>query len=108
MKKETGIAIAIGVVMVALVLIVAGLFWPSAPDQPVAPDSVAVEIDGLKENEVTADLPGRAVPDSYPDEDDGSHDVTRIVIIDPDGEEITDLLSEKVIINDEVVDQENK
>lgn len=103
MRKET--VIAGGVVAVALLLIMAGLFWPSTPDQIVDSEPLAVEIDGLQKEKDAVELPGRAVPDSYPDDDDGSNDVTRIVIIDPDGEEITDLLSEKVIINDEVVDQ---
>ena len=103
MKKETGIAV--GVVVVALVFILAGLFWPSGSDQVVDPEPVAVDIEGLKEIEDTVDLPGRAVPDSYPEEENGRREVTRIVIVDPDGEEIKDLLSEKVIINDEVVDQ---
>ena len=106
MRKET--VIAIGIVAVALVLILAGLFWPSATTEtPVVSEPVSVEIDGHKMTD-TAELPGRPVPDSYPDGDDGNRDVTRIVIVDPDGEEITDLLSEKVIINDEVVDQAAK
>ncbi len=106
MRKET--VIAVGVVVVALVLIMVGLLWPSAPEEVLEPEPVAVEIDGFKKEFDTVELPGRAVPDSYPDEDDGSRDVTRILIIDPNGEEITDLLSEKVIINDEVVDQVSK
>ena len=106
MKKETGIAVS--VVAVALVLILAGLFWPSAPNESVDTEPMAVEIDGLKKNEDTVELAGRAVPDSYPDDDNDRREVTRIVIVDPDGEEIKDLLSEKVIINDKVVDQANK
>ena len=106
MRKETGITI--GIVAVALVLILAGLFWPSTPDAPAVTGSVSVEVDGHKKDEDTAELPGREVPESYPNEDDGSRDVTRIVIVDPDGEEITDLLSEKIIIDDKVVDQTAK
>lgn len=106
MRKETGIAI--GVVAVALVLILAGLFWPSAPDAPVVTESTPVEINEYEKDDDAVELPGRAVPDRYPDEENGSHDVTRIVVVDPDGEEITDLLSEKVIVDDKVVDQEGK
>lgn len=106
MKKETGIAI--GVVAVVLVLILVGLFWQSTRDIPTVTESVPVEIDDHKKGEDVVELPGRAVPESYPNEDDEGHDVTRIVIVDPDGEEITDLLSEKVIIDDKVVDQSAK
>ena len=102
MRKET--VITVGVVVVALLLIMLGLFWPSTPERVVESEPVAVEIDRIRTDENAVELPGRAVPESYPDEDDGSRDVTRIVIVDPNGEEITDLLSEKVIINDEVVD----
>lgn len=103
MRKET--VIAGGVVAVALLLITVGVFWPSTSDRIVEHEPATVEIDGYALDKDTAELPGRAVPDHYSNDDDGSRDVTRIVIVDPDGEEITDLLSEKVIINDEVVDQ---
>ena len=92
----------------ALILILVGLFWPSIPDAPAVTGFAPVEIGDDKQDKDAVELPGQPVPGSYLKEDDESHDVTRIIVVDPDGEEITGLLSEKVIIDDEVVDQSAK
>ncbi|WP_257280455.1 hypothetical protein [Endozoicomonas sp. ISHI1] len=96
MRKEHLIALAFGIGILAVAALLY-LMQPVAEPQQEVTNSILVETPVEPEVEIRA-----------PEEDDGfplqSGDVTRI-IIDDEAEDISDILSEKVLINDEVVDQ---
>ena len=101
MRKETGIAI--GVMVAAVVSISAGLMMSSS-EKKETEQMVELEVPVAAEPVMEDELPGRPVPD-YSADFEEPEEVTRIIIANPDGDEITELLSEKVIVNDKVVDQ---
>lgn len=109
MRKET--IIAAGVVTAVVVGIFGWLLSSSQSGKTETASETVIELDGVDDPATVFldqdELPGRPVPE-YSDDFVEPQDVTRIIIADPDGDEITELLSEKVIVNDKVVDQDKK
>lgn len=94
MRKEHLIALAFGFGILA---VAAGLYLMQPADEAGQIDNVLVETPIEPEAEVRA-------PEDDDDFPSNNGDVTRIIIDDEAGD-IGDILSEKVLINDEVVDQ---
>ncbi|WOG26465.1 hypothetical protein [Endozoicomonas sp. 8E] len=96
MRKEHLIALVFGFGILA---VAAGLYLMQPADEPRQVDSndVLVETPSQPEAEIRT-------PEENDDFSLRNGDVTRI-IIDDEAEDISDILSEKVLINDEVVDQ---
>ncbi|WP_448216312.1 hypothetical protein [Endozoicomonas sp. 2B-B] len=97
MRKEHLIALVFGFGILA---VAAGLYLMQPADEPGQVDSNNVLVETPSEPE--AEIRAAEDDDDFPLSNNG--DVTRIIIDDEAGD-IGDILSEKVLINDEVVDQ---
>ncbi|MGI9280243.1 MAG: hypothetical protein ACR2PX_11545 [Endozoicomonas sp.] len=99
MRKEHLIALVFGFGILA---VAAGLYLMQPADEPLQEDtnSVVIETPAEPEMEIMA-------PEEDQDFQLQSGEVTRIIIDDTEegAEDISGILSEKVLINDEVVDQ---
>ncbi len=98
MRKET--AVALGIVATVIVVVVLGWFL-------LAPEPVVVqenETELAEQSTVVEDIPESI--DEDPLSQNIDNDVTRIIIeSENEDTDISNILSEKVIINDEVVDK---
>lgn len=108
MRKETILAV---VVVVAVVGAVLGWLLFSFPSEtePLAEEPAVVPVTGEIKPVVTDNNAGQAANRSEESLDSGAGDEeTRIILVDPDdsdNSELSELLSEKVIRNDKVVDK---
>ena len=105
MRKET--QIAVGVVAAVVVSILAWLvISTSSESEAPAPvvKSETVEFEAMELTEPQGSQSDEKISGEEDFLDEG--DITRIIVVEPEGDEISDLLSEKIIRDGKIVDKE--
>ena len=107
MRKETYVAVGVvtAVVVSVVIWLVASSSSAPTPDKPTqSADTVMTE--STETERMNNSIDDDRDWSDQGEEVSGSSDVTRIIVVDPKESEITELLSEKVIKDGKIVDQE--
>ncbi len=104
MRKET--IVAVGVVAFVVVAVLGWLIFSVDTDQDALPAKAVVE--KVEQPSMANDEPEDNIEPEFDEMDDfvDAGDETRIIVVEPGGDEISNLLSEKVIKDGKIIDKQ--